>query len=421
MAQVSLVAHTLGRLTLANTQRVLAVLEEWRDKLEIMRALGTGALPERFRDRAEAAARASLARLYGTPGSSTATTAATTTTTATPTQDTSSEGELLVGEAAAALTGSAGSATREVQLVVEEFSRELHISTEVLQGGTEGSTATGTTLKAEARRALTADVLARLTEELVRYSGAFRVLARFVEHERAEKRLAVLVRERAARVSAETARLEEELRTENAEAEAEGQRQEVEVHDLRQRLAELRSGSAMETKVMRKELRGKADTQRRVLAEREAEMAADLADLRRRIEAEDQVNAMMTQFLEDRYGRLSQQVNEWMNRFETDTEDHSHALEALKAKKERDLVRLYDCRERSREISEEIAKRKKAIELQRDIEALEKKKAAAALVIQSRWRGYQARLAFESMKKRLAARSKKKGSGDKVRLPKIKK
>lgn len=422
MAQVTTV-HALGRLTPANTQRALAILEEWIDKLAILRSVTSSSCPARFRERAEAAVAAAMPRMFGLHATATTTAAVG----APPVLRVPAEPGAAVSESATPRSeeAEAEAATRDLQVLVEEHSRELHISTEVLQGGTDGSTATSATLKADARRALLAAVLAKIADELRRYGGAFRALNAFVEGERTAKRLAAIVRERTEKVVAETAKLEEDLKAENSEADAEKERQEAEIMELKQRLAELRSSTAMECKVLRKELKAKSDTQKRVLADRDAEMAAELADLRKRVEAEDKVNAMMTQFLEDRYGKLQQQVNEWMNKFETDTEKQSHGLESLKVKKERDLVRLYDCRERSREVGEEIAKRRKAAELQRDIEALEQKKAGAALVIQTRWRGYKARKAFESMKRRLTARAKKKGGAAAagktggVKLPKI--
>eukprot|EP00727_Mastigamoeba_balamuthi_P010266 m51a1_g5862 hypothetical protein (371) ;mRNA; f:385512-387277 len=354
----------MGPLSLSNAQRSVAVLEEAIDKLSIAGVVSTTS--SRFKEPLVRAVTESLTTFLAAGAQQ---------------------------KASGVLGDPLG--TRELQVLLEVQSRELHITNRVLESSVDSGT-TPETLKAEARRELLAQLLQIAVQELCT-KRTYTALSTFVECERAARQLLPAAKERERLAMAEAARIAEESRIEEEEAKADRERQEAEMAELKQRLAEAKARSAIDGKVLKKELRARGETSRRVQAEREAQMTEEIEKLKKAIE------------IEDKHGRLQTTVNEWMNKYDVDTEDLQRRLESLRATKSNDLERLYELKDRSREITETIAKKRTAAELQKEYEELQVRREQAAVVIQSAWRGHVDRKHFRAMKRKLAARARKKG------------
>ena len=97
-------------------------------------------------------------------------------------------------------------------------------------------------------------------------------------------------------------------------------------------------------------------------------------------------------YLKKKQTALSKEVQTWMTRYETDTEEQERILEGLKESRAADLIKLNDYTEREakeleeKERREEAARQKAAAERARRLE--EERNLWAATKCQALWRGY---------------------------------
>ena len=121
---------------------------------------------------------------------------------------------------------------------------------------------------------------------------------------------------------------------------------------------------------------------------------------------EKKVHSVSMQFLKKKQVEMQEEVLNWSNKYENDTQNKDKDLESLKLNHQRDLVKLKELEIKYKE--ELAAKEQRELEARRDKEEAiqadhdQETVSRAALKIQALWRGHRAR-----------ASSTKKGKGGK--------
>jgi len=126
-------------------------------------------------------------------------------------------------------------------------------------------------------------------------------------------------------------------------------------------------------------------------------------------------NRESEEFLRRKQGVLSQEWQNWMQKYDQDIEEQEKVLEQLKASRAEDLVKLSDYSERYNKEMEEKAKREEEARMRVEMEKLrraeEERNLWAATRVQALWRGYLSRKAAMGGGKK--GKKGKKGKGGK--------
>jgi len=222
------------------------------------------------------------------------------------------------------------------------------------------------------------------------------------EHEVEVK--ATIERERIA--TAEVKGLRQNLKSEREEFDEEMKNQRRIMAELKELLKDLNSQTHIETAYTKKDVEAKNDTFQRIQDSEVLQLEHEIDQLKAKIDIEKKVHSVSMQFLKKKQVEMQEEVLNWSNKYENDTQNKDKDLESLKLNHQRDLVKLKELEIKYKE--ELAAKEQRELEARRDKEEAiqadhdQETVSRAALKIQALWRGHRAR-----------ASSTKKGKGGK--------
>lgn len=203
-------------------------------------------------------------------------------------------------------------------------------------------------------------------------------------------------------------------------AERQGHRQDIEersetISKLKDELSEIRATSAVKVQYLAREARARGQSLQRAYAIETSNLEQELWKLRKELEMEECANRESEEFLRRKQAAMGGEITVWMNRYESEMEEHEKELEALKARRAEDLVKLHDYTERYEKDMADKAEREEEERQRREMEAMRavesERSAWAATVVQAIWRGYMARQAASGGGK---GKKGKKGKGAKA-------
>jgi hypothetical protein len=158
------------------------------------------------------------------------------------------------------------------------------------------------------------------------------------------------------------------------------------IQQLKDTIQEINSLTVSEQKYIKKEVKAHEQSVKLNCQHREAALKAQQSLLKKKIEQEQKAHEKIIVYLSDQRKVLESQIQEWMDKYETDIEAKTNELELLKQQRTRDIdkfeemVTMYETLERI--VDEDKALKAKDAEEKTRLAA----KARAALVIQKWYR-----------------------------------
>eukprot|EP00962_Isochrysis_galbana_P042958 scaffold16214_cov109-Isochrysis_galbana.AAC.1 len=204
--------------------------------------------------------------------------------------------------------------------------------------------------------------------------------------------------------------------------ERQGHRQDIEersetISKLKDELSEIRATSAVKVQYLAREARARCQSVQRAYSTETANLEQEIWKLRKELEIEERANRESEEFLRRKQAAMGSEITVWMNRYESEMEEHERELEALKARRAEDLVKLHDYTERYEKDMSEKAEREEEERQRVEMEAIKavelERKSWAAMVVQAIWRGYLARQAASGGKGKKGKGKGGKGKGGK--------
>lgn len=200
--------------------------------------------------------------------------------------------------------------------------------------------------------------------------------------------------------------------------ERQGHRQDIEersetISKLKDELSEIRATSAVKVQYLAREARARCQSVQRAYSTETANLEQEIWKLRKELEIEERANRESEEFLRRKQAAMGSEITVWMNRYESEMEEHERELEALKARRAEDLVKLHDYTERYEKDMSEKAEREEEERQRVEMEAIKavelERNSWAAIVVQAIWRGYLARQAASGGKGKKGKGAKGKG------------
>ncbi|EGF76581.1 hypothetical protein BATDEDRAFT_92540 [Batrachochytrium dendrobatidis JAM81] len=112
------------------------------------------------------------------------------------------------------------------------------------------------------------------------------------------------------------------------------------IQQLKDTIQEINTLTASEQKYIKKEVKAHENSVRLQCQEKESELVEEKMLLRKRLNQERLAHQKIVEFLNHQRNALEKEIQEWMIRYEEDTEAKSVELEALKQKRSQDLDRF---------------------------------------------------------------------------------
>eukprot|EP01105_Mastigella_eilhardi_P023217 TRINITY_DN5816_c0_g1_i2.p1 TRINITY_DN5816_c0_g1~~TRINITY_DN5816_c0_g1_i2.p1 ORF type:complete len:439 (+),score=176.68 TRINITY_DN5816_c0_g1_i2:3-1319(+) len=302
--------------------------------------------------------------------------------------------------------------TKELQAAIDQLASDFRYATKVLCINLERCPdIAGSLLNIETWREFLRQLFEQTIAEL-NDKCSFNTLNKCMSDERASASVLAELTQKEKDNTVRIVKLAAELQVANDERERDKTRQAEEIARLREQLTELKSRTSVDSKLMRKEAAAKSESHQRTLKGKVNEDESQLLNLNKRLELEDCVHEQISTYLEEKHKKLQQDVNDWMNRYDQDTEEKIRQIDSLKQQKQQNLMKLYDLRERLKEYREIVTREKTALARREEQKKYEEKLLAASIKLQALWRGYKARKLYRAMlkKKAVAAKRKKRGT-----------
>lgn len=301
---------------------------------------------------------------------------------------------------------------KENQELIKEVARALRDSTKELCRNLKGNPNIAENLsKIQTERSNLQNLLSKTLREL--RENSFSTLTTTVEEEKARNDMILEVIAKEKEVSAAVKKLQEDLANERQQHEAEVEERNEIIAKLKEELQEVRTKSAIETKYLQKESRARLQSLNRIYGQSTSDLDESIWRVRKQLEIEVRANKESEEFLKRKQQQLQHEIQTWMQKYDTDTEEMDRELEQLKASRAEDLVKLNDYTERYTKEMEEKARREEEARIRAEMEALRKQEEErntwAATKVQALWRGYLARKAASGGK----GKKGKKGKGGK--------
>jgi len=238
------------------------------------------------------------------------------------------------------------------------------------------------------------------------------------EEKRMEHMRVVLAREK--ELSETVSRLKQELNEERTAFEQEVLNKNKQITELKERLQEKKTETAIELRYLGKESKAKYNCTHRVWDKQVKDLTDEIALLEDQLAIEQRANTMQSEFLQRKLNAMSEKASSMEEKFEKDTNDKTKELDALKEEQQATLEKLFELEKAyeadvaAREAKAEEERR--LLELQAIRRAAEERDYRAAVLIQCNYRMHFSRQAIDDIKN-----PKKKGKGKKGKGGKKKK
>jgi len=223
----------------------------------------------------------------------------------------------------------------------------------------------------------------------------------------------VLAREK--ELSQTVTRLKQELHDERSSFEQQVLSKNEKIADLKERLQEKKSETAIELRYLAKESKAKYNCTQRVRVKQIRDLMESNALVQSELEIEQRATTMQREFLDRKLNALTEKNLDVNNKNDKDNQDKTKMLEALQEEQEANQKRLFDLEKRYKhDVDTRAAKaeeERRMLELQAIKWAAEERDYRAATRLQCNWRMHYARVAVNDIKN--PKKKGKKGKGGK--------
>mmetsp|Transcript_5583 Transcript_5583/g.13033 ORF Transcript_5583/g.13033 Transcript_5583/m.13033 type:complete len:391 (-) Transcript_5583:257-1429(-) len=300
----------------------------------------------------------------------------------------------------------------EIQRVAHALRQSTKVLTRNLQ---DNPNLEGNMQKIQAERGALETLLVNTAHEL--QFGSFNSLEEVVDKEdkRIEHMRVVLAREK--ELSETVAKLKEELNEERTAFEREVLSKNDQIADLKEKLQEKKTETAIELRYLGKESKAKFNCTQRVREKVVRDLEGKIKLIEDELAIEQHANAMQAEFLQRKLAAMSDKANNMEEKSEKDLADKTKELESLKEEHENGLHRLHELEKR---YNADVARRQEAAEEERRLRELhaiqraaEERSYRAASLVQCNWRMHHARQQVADIKNPKKKKGKGKGKGGK--------
>jgi len=306
---------------------------------------------------------------------------------------------------------------KQVQAEIKDVSRALRESTKNLcRNLKENPNIQGNLVKIQKERASLADLLARAVREL-RDARRLGALAHLVEDDRQQQaRLKDLVR-RERETAAAVRQLEADLAAERAEHRQHTRGQRAALGELREQLRRLRDATAVDAAYRRREAGGRTGAALRVHRQGETQLRRRIQTLRKKKEVEETVHQRTKEFLVKKQNQLLNDLDAWQKKHEEDLGELDEKYDKLQERQSANFQQLSKLLRRKEAEDQAAAQLAEEAQRRAEQEARLREEAArqdgAARRVQRLLRAYAAKKKEEDAKKAAEKKSKKGGKGKK--------
>jgi hypothetical protein len=214
------------------------------------------------------------------------------------------------------------------------------------------------------------------------------------------------------KAAAELKQLQQELVSEKKSQQERATKQEETIQQLKDTLQELKQLGAQKQKYLKKELRAKEQSVKKQCAFQESLNTNQQQAYQFKMKLEERAHDSISDFLGWQRTELEKSIEEWMDRYEKDTEAKTNELESLKSHRMTDQDRYDELTLKFEEMEKKVeeARQNKAREVEQ--KRLDTQRYFAACKIQRWWRRKLTAMGGGKS----SGKGKKKGKGKKLRL-----
>lgn len=184
------------------------------------------------------------------------------------------------------------------------------------------------------------------------------------------------------------------------------------VQQLKDTIQEVKLLTASEQKYLKKEIRAHENSVRIQCSRKESQLEKEKDLLQQQNAIELQAHESIMEFLAYQRELLEQKIQDWMTKYEEDTEKKVQEMEALKQKRAAELEQYEELVGRHQELEKQVEEDKRQRQLAEEARKLEELRNQKATKIQRWWRKKREKLKAGKGKKK-GKGSGKKGSGKK--------
>jgi len=302
---------------------------------------------------------------------------------------------------------------KENQCEIQEVSRALRESTKNLCRNLKDNPNIGENLlKIQTERTKLQELLSATIREIQEH-GTFTTLIDQVERDkRAQQEVADIVR-REKETSAAVRQLDLDLARERQEHQHEVAQKRAEITALKEKLQQIKTKTAIDTKYARREARAKTASLLRTYQQEASETDNTISQLKKKRHMEEVVHTQTMEFLKRKQEQLVEECSQWRNKYTQEYEAKEAELARLTEERNKNNDKLQQLRNRYRKEKAERQAKEAEEERLKELEALrkqeEERNKEAAEKIQKAYRDH---LVFTAEKRRLEEanrKGKKKG------------
>lgn len=225
----------------------------------------------------------------------------------------------------------------------------------------------------------------------------------------------VLAREK--ELSETVARLKQELNEERTSFEREVLSKNEKIADLKERLQEKKSETAIELRYLAKESKANYSCTQRIREKQVRDLLGNIALVEDELAIEQRATTMQQEFLQRKLAALGEKSHDIQLKNERDNVEKTKMLETLQEEQAANQERLFDLEKRYKhDVDTRAAKaeeERRRLELQAIQRAAEERDYRAATLLQCNWRMHNARVALNDIKNPKKKGKKGKGKGGK--------
>ncbi|KAJ3036130.1 hypothetical protein HDV00_003042 [Rhizophlyctis rosea] len=299
---------------------------------------------------------------------------------------------------------------KESQLAILDITNELQQSTQVLAKSlkTHPSVAQNL-LKIQQERSSLQALIGKTIREM--RESRFDSLVNTVEEEYRKRNTLQNTINRENEASELLKSLQRDLTTEKRLLEEETTDRNQVIQQLKDTIQEINALTTSEQKYIKKETRAHETSVKQQCVHKESLLESQKRTLLQKLEQEQKAHAKIAEFLSRQREGLERQIQEWMTKYEEDTEAKANELEALKQRRTQDLdkfeelIQAYESLEKIVE-EDRALKQKEAEELR-----IAKERERAATRVQRWYRRQKKRIAEAQAALLKSAKGPKKGAG----------
>ncbi|RKO89792.1 hypothetical protein BDK51DRAFT_42210 [Blyttiomyces helicus] len=297
---------------------------------------------------------------------------------------------------------------KESQVAIMDITNELQQSTQVLARNlkTHPSVAQNL-LKIQQERSALQALIGKTIRELREYR--FDSLVNTVEDERKKKDTLQNTINRENEASALLKDLQKQLTLEKKLLEDETSDRNQAIQQLKDTIQEINALTHSEQKYMRKETKAHENSVRERCLAKETTLVEERGMLVLRLEQEQRAHDKIVDFLVRQREALEGQIQQWMVRYEEDTEAKAAELEALKQRRSQDLDKFEELVAAYEELEKIVEEDRQMKQREAEEMRIVKEREGAAMRLQRWWRGMLAKSLKRIVKS--AAKSKKAPKG----------